>query len=184
MHKVQRAQTVAGRWLRPLLRWTARVEAVVAGAALLLIFGLVLVQVVQRYLPQGGWAWTAELATFCLVWLTFGMLGYLTGRDGHITLQVFDRVNSRVFQRGLRVFANVLVVVISIGFVLGGVHLVFAETSRVSPALRMPLVFLYAVPLAGFVLTALRGAVALFVPGLELPEEESESAESAELGVV
>lgn len=184
MHKVRRAQTLVGRWLRPLLRWIARIETLVAGTALLLIFGLVLVQVVQRYLPQGGWAWTAELATFCLVWLTFGMLGYLTGRDGHITLQVFDKVDSRAFRYALRVFANLLVVAISIGFVLGGVHLVFAETSRVSPALRMPLVFLYVVPLAGFVLTALRCAVALFVPGLELPRDDSDSAEAAELGAV
>lgn len=184
MHKVQRAQTVAGRWLRPLLRWIARIEALVAAAALLMIFGLVLVQVVQRYLPQGGWAWTAELATFCLVWLTFGMLGYLTGQDAHITLQVFDKVPSRVFQRGLRVFANLLIVAISIGFVLGGVDLVSTGTGRVSPALRMPLVFLYAVPLAGFVLTALRGAVALVLPGIEHPRDGSASEEPAKLEVV
>lgn len=148
----------------PALRWVALAEALVAGTALLVIFGLVLTQAVQRYLPVTGWAWTGELAQYCLVWLTFSMIGYLMGRGDHITLQVVDNVKSQAVRRAVMVFANLVVAAISIGFVAEGYQLVTSESGQVSPAMRMPLVWLYVIPLLGFALTAVRALVGVFAP--------------------
>ena len=58
------------RW-SPWVTLVTRVELAIAAAALTTMFVLVLIQAAQRYLPVEGWAWTGELARFCLVWLTF-----------------------------------------------------------------------------------------------------------------
>ena len=49
-------------WLTRLGRVLTAVELSIGVAALLLIFGLVLLQAGQRYLPIDGWPWTGELA--------------------------------------------------------------------------------------------------------------------------
>lgn len=150
------------RQAHPVLRWIAVVEKLVAAGALLTIFLLVLTQAAQRYLPLSGWAWTGELARYCLVWLTFSMVGYLMGRDDHITLQVVDTLGSRAVRRGVHVFAHLAVAVICVGFVAEGINLVSSDSGQVSPALRMPLVFLYVIPTVGFALTAVRAVGAIF----------------------
>lgn len=153
------------------LRWIAGVEKLVGCLALLTIFVMVLTQALQRYLPVAGWAWTGELARYCLVWLTFSMVGYLMGRGDHITLQVVDNVKSRAVRHGVHVFANLVVAAVSVGFVLEGFHLVTAQTGQVSPALQMPLQWLYVIPLAGFALTVLRAVVAVLTERPDPPRE-------------
>ena len=80
-----------------------------AGAALLMIFGLVLIQAAQRYLPIDGWSWTGELARYSLVWLTFVAAGVLVTRDGHIALQIVDSLRSEIVVRSIHVFALLVV---------------------------------------------------------------------------
>ena len=53
-------------WVRRAVRVETGVELALGSAALLLIFGLVLFQAAQRYLPIEGWAGTGELARFAL----------------------------------------------------------------------------------------------------------------------
>ena len=61
---------------------------------MLLIFFLVLIQALQRYLPIDGWSWTGELARFSLVWLTFVVAGVLVSSDSHISIEMIDAVRS------------------------------------------------------------------------------------------
>ncbi len=136
-----------------------RVEIGIGAATLVLLFGLVLVQAGQRYLPVEGWAWTGELARFCLVWLTFTVAGALVSSDSHIALQVVDSIPREGLVRAVRVFAAVMVAVIGAGFAVEAWDLVTSQTRIRSPALGMPLSWLYVLPLLGFVSTAVRGAV-------------------------
>lgn len=151
-----------GRPVNAILRWVGFGEQFVGVLALATIFALVLTQAIQRYLPMGGWAWTGELAQYCLVWLTFGLVGYLMGRDEHITLKLADNMRSPALRRGVHVFAHLVVAVICVGFVGEGFNLVSSDSGQVSPALQMPLVAVYVVPLLGFALTGLRAVLAMF----------------------
>ena len=81
------------------------IELAIGVAALLLIFFLVLLQALQRYLPIDGWPWTGELARFCLVWLTFVVAGVLVSSDSHIAIEMIDMAPSQLLRRVVRVFA-------------------------------------------------------------------------------
>ena len=74
------------------MRALTAIEIAIGAAALLLIFFLVLLQALQRYLPIDGWPWTGELARFCLVWLTFVVAGVLVSSDSHIAIESIDAV--------------------------------------------------------------------------------------------
>lgn len=147
-----------------VLRWLSVFELAVGCLALAMILVLVLIQAVQRYLPIGGWPWTGELARFCLAWFTFAMLGYLAGQGRHITVEAIDSLKWKGLVRAVRVFSHIAVAVIALGFAVACYDLVGNDTGQVSPALGLPLIWLYVIPLAGFASTAVRSVAAIFLP--------------------
>ncbi|AXK37150.1 TRAP transporter small permease [Streptomyces armeniacus] len=147
-----------------MLRRLSAAEAAVGGLLLALIFVLTLLQAAQRYLPGGGWVWTGELAQFGLVWLTFAMAGHLAARDGHVTLKVVDTVAGPRVLRLVGIFANLTVAVVCLNLAYEAYALVTDGSQQTSPALDMPLGWLYVIPLAGLLLTTVRSVVAVFLP--------------------
>jgi TRAP-type C4-dicarboxylate transport system permease small subunit len=146
--------------LRAVVRWVTGLELAVGVVAVLLIFSLVLVQAGQRYLPFEGWSWTGELARFCLVWLTFAVAGVLVTSDSHIAIELVDGIRNPLVVRVVRVVACLVVAVIGAGLAVEAWVLVFDRPPIKSPALQMPMSWLYVPLLLGFASTTVRALVA------------------------
>lgn len=151
------------RWVRPAIRVITGVEIAVACAAATLIFFLVFVQALQRYLPMNGWPWTGELARFSLVWLTFTVAGVLVTTDSHISLQLVDSIPNPVVTRVVRTFACLVVTAVGVGFTAEALSLIGSQQILKSPAMRMPMSWLYVLPFLGFLSTSVRALVAAVV---------------------
>jgi len=163
---------VSGREPR-VLRWISAVEHSLGAILITIIALLVFTQAVQRYLPVSGWVWSGELARYSMVAVTFIMCGYLLGQGQHITIQVIDRYITPGARRWVKRFASVVVLLICLAFVREGWALVTETSGQVSAAMQMPMTYLYAFPLIGFVLAGLRAAWAIIVP-----ESEADSTEA------
>lgn len=148
------------RWLGRSVRVVTGIELGLGAVALLLIFGLVLVQAAQRYLPVEGWSWTGELARFSLVWLTFVVAGVLVTTDSHISLETVDMIENPVFARVVRVISCLVVAVIGVGLTVEAWELVSTQGVLKSPAMRMPMSWLYGISMIGFVSIVVRAVVA------------------------
>jgi TRAP-type transport system small permease protein len=146
-------------WTRPVRVVTA-FEIGLAATATVVMFLCVLLQAGQRYLPFDGFTWTGELARFCLVWLTFVTAGVLVTMDGHISLEVIDLVKNPLVVRVVRVFACLVVALVGAGFAVEAWDLMMSTGRLRSPSLRLPMPWFYALPLLGFVSTAIRASVA------------------------
>jgi TRAP-type C4-dicarboxylate transport system permease small subunit len=147
-------------WLTSVGRVLTAIELTIAVAALLLIFGLVLLQAGQRYLPIDGWPWTGELARFCLVWLTFVTAGVLVTKDSHISIEMIDMVPGDLLRRVVRVVSCLIVAAIGVGLCLEARELMDTQSILKSPAMRMPMSWLYAISLIGFVSVVIRSLIA------------------------
>jgi len=148
------------RWLVRSVRALTAIELGIGAAALLLIFFLVLVQALQRYLPIDGWSWTGELARFALVWLTFVVAGVLVSQDSHISIEMIDMVRNPLVRRVVRVTSCLVVAAVGVGLSAEAWSLTMDQGILKSPAMRMPMSWLYAISLIGFVSTTLRATVA------------------------
>lgn len=166
------------------IRWVSAIEVTLAALALALIFGLVLMQAFQRYLPIDGWAWTGELARYSLVWMTFVAAGVLVSRDGHIALQIVDAFKSPLLVRSVHVFANLVVTVTALLFVRECWTLIEQSGALKSPAMRMPMAWHYVLPLLGFVSTAVRSlvrAVIVIRHGVDAVSQAGDLARTADV---
>lgn len=143
-----------------VLRVLGRVELTIGGLSMLAILVLVFYQALQRYLPIDQIAWTGEIARFSLVWLTFGVIGYLVTSRGHIALEVADTLPSPRLVRAIQVFALAVVAATGVGLTLEAWALVETQSIIKSPVLRLPMSWVYVPVLLGAVSTALRASVA------------------------
>lgn len=142
--------------------WLGRIELALGSVALLLIFASVLVQALQRYSPWGGLSFTGELARFSLVWLTFSAVGVLLTRDEHITLQLVDGVRNDRVRTGVHVFALLVVAAVGVGGFAEASNLVQTQSRLSSPAMDMPMSWLYVVPAVGFASLTVRALVGAY----------------------
>lgn len=156
------------------VRALTAVELAIGVLAMLLIFVLVLVQAGQRYLPVDGWPWTGELARFCLVWLTFVTAGVLVSNDSHIAIETIDAVRNPTVRRVVRVVACLTVAATGALLTAEAWELMHTQGMLRSPAMEMPMSWLYAISIVGFISTTLRATVAaarFAVLGVPDPQE-------------
>jgi TRAP-type C4-dicarboxylate transport system permease small subunit len=157
-------------WPEPrVLRVWAGVEMAAAAVLLVVIFVSVLWQVVSRYVPALSWPEIGEAGNYSLVLLAFVMLGYLVGRNGHITIQIIDYlVKGRAFV-AVKVLSAASVAVIC-GLLANECYgLLVLYSERRTAALELPFWFLYAVPMAGLVSGAVRAVVNILTAHRQQP---------------
>jgi TRAP-type C4-dicarboxylate transport system permease small subunit len=117
---------------------------------LIVMFVLTTVQVVLRYVFNNALSWSEELVRFVFVWATF--LGAAIGIKEHIHIGVDAIVN--LLPASLRRYADTLVYLIIFAFgivmIVAGMPVVTLTHSQLSPALEVPMSYVYiCVPLAG-----------------------------------
>ncbi len=149
--------------LRTIFRYIGLGEQAIAIGCMIAILTLVLLQVLQRYLPDGGWAWTGEVARLAMVWLAFILSGYLLALDRHITIQLVDYVLPPRALGMLKVVVHLIVGATCLVMAYSIYSLIADDIGQRTPAAQIPLVWIYVVPLVGFLLTALRAALWIVV---------------------
>lgn len=160
-----------------MLRVWASIELAVACVFLVIIFAAVLWQVISRYVPALNWPGVSELANYSLVVLTFIMVGYLIGKNGHITIQIIDYlVKGRAFY-AVRIVSALCVAAICAMLAWEAYSLVLAYPERRTAALQIPIWLLYAVPLIGFASGTIRALVNIF--RASKPEQRFNAAEAS-----
>ena len=126
---------------------------------LVLLMGLmvlnVLWQVFSRYVMGEPSAFTDELARFLMIWL--GLLGaaYVSAKNGHVAIDVLAKRANAKNQRLLKRVVSGFIMLFSLtAMVTGGGWLVYTtyELKQLSPALGLPLAYVYTViPLSGLI---------------------------------
>jgi TRAP-type C4-dicarboxylate transport system permease small subunit len=154
---------VRRQWREPkvLRRWGS-IELWIGCLALTVIFVSVLWQVVSRFVPALNWPGVGELANYSLIVLTFIMVGYLIGNNGHITIQIIDYLaKGRAFVLVKAVSAACTGLICAL-LVWEAWELIQAYPTRTTAALGIPIWTLYAIPMLGFASGAVRAVVRVF----------------------
>ncbi|RQW64995.1 TRAP transporter small permease [Vibrio viridaestus] len=137
-------------------------------------------QVFSRYVLNQPSTMTDEIARFSMIWV--GLLGaaYTVGAKRHLAIDLFTCNLSPAKKRINQLIINLLVMTFAVSvMVVGGARLVLKvlNTHQVSPAMQLPMGYVYAVlPLAGFII-ALYCALAILeaLPSCQTANEKTQS---------
>ncbi|MEN8765125.1 MAG: TRAP transporter small permease [Wenyingzhuangia sp.] len=132
----------------------------ILGTTLTIIMGLMVVnvlwQVFSRFVLASPSSFTDELSRYLMIWV--GILGaaYVSGRNMHVAIDVVPLKTGPATQKKLRIFVFLLVIIFALAaMVVGGSRLVYISFTlgQTSPALQIPLAFVYAViPVSGILI--------------------------------
>jgi len=156
------------------------ITKVLGGAMALLLAAMafiVVLSVVFRYVLNDSLTWSEELIRYMDAWLVFMGLAVAHRIGGHVRITLLFDLTPARFRRLPEAFSEAIVLILLLVIAYFGTQLVLANFDRnqMTPALRIPIAWVYlAVPL-GVALMALQSLERLLrlLAGRELPTDPS-----------
>ncbi len=115
-------------------------------------------QVIMRYVFQNSLVWSEELARYMFIWLIYFAVSYTARREKHIRIDAAINLYPKKIRPYIEILSELIVLAFSIFIAVTAVTVFNKITwsGQLSPAIRIPMQYVYAAPLIGFVLTAIR----------------------------
>ena len=136
--------------LKTINRALVVLETALAGGLLLIVFLVVLSQVLMRYLFAYPNPWSEELSRFCFIWLSMLGAALAVERRSHFGFEQAVKRLSPTRRLWAERSAKALVMAVSLLLVISGLALVRLALGQHSPALDVPMAWVYAaVPVSG-----------------------------------
>jgi TRAP-type C4-dicarboxylate transport system permease small subunit len=139
--------------LKTINRSLVTIETTLAGGLLLVVFLTVFTQVLMRYLFSWPNPWSEELSRFCFIWLSMLGAALAVERRSHFG---FDQAVKKLplqWRRWARRVATSAVAAVSLLLIGAGLALVRLTGGQHSPALDVPMSWVYAaVPISGLLM--------------------------------
>lgn len=141
------------------LETTYNIIVVFAFSALVL---LVLAQVYTRYLTTNSLTWSEELSRFLMIWLVFLGSVHLYKNDGHIWVENFVDLLPQKIKMLVLICAD-LAVISFFGIIASGALALLPTThTQYSPALNIPMSYVYSIVPLSMIFSLLIAAKNLF----------------------
>lgn len=126
-----------------------------------LIFAMSIIiffQVIMRYVFQNSLTWSEELARYLFVWLVYFSVSYTARREKHIRIDAAINLYPKAVRPVVELISEIIVLAFAIFIAVTGMTVFqkITHSGQISPAIGLPMQFVYAAPLVGFLLTAIR----------------------------
>jgi len=151
-----------------------------AGIALMFVVALIFVGVITRYVFIYSIPWLEELSRYLFVWFVLMSLGVTIIQNRQVRIDVIDvLIKNPTVKKVLAVITGVAALGIAVVLLRSSWDLLVNSNGTVSPALGLPMPFVYLSMVLGFIMTI----IAMLVNLIKLfrPDEKTENgAEKSE----
>lgn len=125
-------------WLEKLLKFLVVIGN---GVMLLLVFAQVITRYCFNYTPYFG----EELARYLFVWVVFLSLPLVARYGGHMAIETLTSRAKGSFLKSLNIIADIFSIVFLAIMVVCGIQMVIRTNYQTSPALMIPMSWVYVV---------------------------------------
>ena len=125
---------------------------------LALMSAIIVLQVFFRYVLNNSLSWSEELARYLFIWMIYIGISYGVKLDKHICVDAVYTFMPKSIKRGYAIVAYLLFLAFAVFIVYYGIMVVGMQISsgQVSPAMGLPMQYVYAAPVVGMILTIIR----------------------------
>ena len=108
----------------------------------------------SRYIMDSPSSWTEELARFLLIWVSMLGAAYVSGKKGHIIIDLWPEKMIKKYGKLMDVTVSLLIVLFVFAiFIVGGLRYIYVSFKlwQTSAALEIPMGYIYLIlPITGF----------------------------------
>jgi TRAP-type C4-dicarboxylate transport system permease small subunit len=139
-----------------VLKWLdENIESFILIVLSILTVVVVFIQVVMRYLLGSSLVWSEELARYVFIWMIYIGVSYGVKRQAHISVDAVALIFKRKGKLIFAICANLAFLAFAVLLCYYSFEVV-AQVTRKSPAMNIPMQLVYAAPMVGLFLTAIR----------------------------
>lgn len=119
---------------------------------------LIFFQVIMRYVFKNSLVWSEELARYFFIWLVYFGISYGARIRKHIKIEASLKLFPQKARPIVVIIGDVLFLAFAVFIVYSGAGLVQKQMmlNQLSPAMHVPMWFLYSAPVVGFFFSAIR----------------------------
>ncbi|KKE80245.1 TRAP transporter small permease [Bacilli bacterium] len=116
---------------------------------------VIFLQVVMRYVFGSSLTWSEEIARYAFIWMIYLGVSYGVKKKKHLGVDALNMLFKEKGQIIISMIANVSFLIFAIVITYYGFDIVLRVT-RASAAMQIPMEWVYAAPVVGLALTAIR----------------------------
>ena len=136
------------KYLNTIVKWF-----LIIGMAAITIIGAY--QVVTRFVLNNASSWSEEFIRFAFIWLSMVGSAYGLGKRVHVGIDFFINLCPKPVQKAAEWVIHFAIFVFAIYLTYLGIQLTGGTTKQVSPALGIPMSYVYAAMPVGGILTGI-----------------------------
>lgn len=152
-------ERTAVHWLSDCLRWMDRLFGFLAITALLAIAAVVILQVVSRFMLPSSPVWTEELSRYLFIYLIVLSSGLVIRQNRHVRLELFQHALSPRNQAVYQALCHLLTGAFAVYILPYAWKYAMIGRWQTSPALEVPMVWVFLSMVVFFALTAVYSAL-------------------------
>lgn len=133
-------------------------EKMICTVTLALMSAIIVAQVFFRYVLNDSLSWSEELARYLFIWTIYIGISYGVKMDKHVAVDAVYSYMPKGVKKYYAMIAYALFLLFAVAIVYYGVTVVGMQISsgQVSPAMGLPMQYVYVAPVVGMVLTVIR----------------------------
>lgn len=133
-------------------------ELAICSILMVIMTVLIFVQVIMRYVFGSSLVWSEEMARYVFIWLIYLGISYGSRVRKHIKIEAAIGLFPKKLHPFVIILGDVLFLLFSvvIVYLAYGVVMQQVKLNQKSPAMQIPMWFMYSAPMIGFALTAIR----------------------------
>jgi len=125
-------------------------EVIISGIFLMVTVSVVIINVILRYLFQGGLFWVEEVATTCFIWSVFIGAAAAYKYKMHIGIDLITKLFKEKIRDGISIVINLLMVIINGYIVYLSFLFIQLNSLKRTPVLDVPAMYVNLAISAGF----------------------------------
>jgi len=140
--------------------WTKTLRSInkatqyLTSAFLVVMVVIIFLQIVSRVVVQSSFSWTEELARFLMIWLTFLGAAFSFQHGAHIGISMLTERLPKKVNAIITLIVGLLCTILFVILTVKGYELVGKSSGQTSPAMRIPMSYVYwIIPISGVLLT-------------------------------
>lgn len=139
-----------------ILRWLdEHFEAYILIALSILTVVVIFIQVIMRYVIGASLVWSEEFARYLFIWMIYIGVSFGVKKQRHLSIDAFAMLFKEKGKIFMGMCANLAFLFFAVIITYYSYEVVM-KVSRLSPAMEIPLNWVYAAPMVGFLLTSIR----------------------------
>ncbi|KXL52772.1 ectoine TRAP transporter small permease protein TeaB [Anaerotignum neopropionicum] len=148
------------------LKWLdEEFELAICSILMVIMTVLIFIQVIMRYVFGSSLVWSEEMARYVFIWLIYLGISYGARVMKHIKIEAALGLFPKKLRPFVIILGDVLFLVFSVVIVYLAYDVVMHQVklNQKSPAMQIPMWFMYSAPMVGFALTAIRQIQVIFI---------------------